>query len=81
MATKININGTFEDCENSLNAFQSAVGGYIEAVRLNSGWIMYVNDEGRLKNLPENDFATLIAGQSICGNVVLLTTKETKRSK
>lgn len=40
--------------ENSLEAFQKAVGGYIEAVTVASDLVLICNEEGRLLNLPFN---------------------------
>jgi hypothetical protein len=34
------------------------VGGYIEAVTLSEGLVMWVNEEGKLKSLPRNPVAT-----------------------
>lgn len=41
----------------NLVELQSAVGGYIEAIGLRSDLIMYVNEEGGLKDLPYNPAA------------------------
>ena len=40
--------------DNTLEAFQSAVGGYIECVPLNSDLVLICNEEGKLKRLPIN---------------------------
>lgn len=42
---------------NNLEAFQRVVGGYIETVRVSTGYgtvVMIVNEEGVLNGLPEN---------------------------
>lgn len=39
---------------NTLPAMQGVVGGYIEAVYLNSEYVLYCNEEGLLLNLPFN---------------------------
>jgi hypothetical protein len=64
--------------DTSLEAMQTAVGGYIEPVRLGDGRIMYVNEEGRLVGLPANEKATQLAGQLIVGNAVILTEEESE---
>lgn len=40
--------------DNTLKAFQSAVGGFIEVVNYKNGVILLVNEEGRLLHMPEN---------------------------
>lgn len=40
--------------DNTLEAFQEAVGGYIEAVTLCTDLVLIVNEEGRIKGLPYN---------------------------
>lgn len=42
----------------TLEEMQSAVGGYIEIVRLKHGILMVVNEEGKLQQLPHNEIAT-----------------------
>lgn len=61
-AVIIDTDGTtrLTEIENSLGSFQSIVGGYIEAVIGEWGTI-YVDEEGLLKRLPFNEFATLYA--------------------
>ena len=55
----------------SLRELQEFVGGYIEIVfNLPDDMIMVVNEEGRLKELPINAAATILAGQTIVGNVL-----------
>lgn len=40
--------------ENTLEAFQQAVGGYIETIKVMTDTVMIVNEEGKLMNLPHN---------------------------
>lgn len=40
--------------ENTLEAFQKAVGGYIETVTLATDLVIICNEEGRLQDLPFN---------------------------
>lgn len=44
-----------------LKELQSIVGGYIEIVDLNNGWVMVIDEEGKLKNKPFNLVATMVA--------------------
>lgn len=53
--------------ENTLEAFQKAVGGYIEAVTLFRDLVLICNEEGRLKGLPYN---TTICGCPFYGPVL-----------
>lgn len=56
------------DIENTLEALQNAVGGYIETVRLRvDNAVMIVNEEGLLLGLPFNAVASALAGQTIVG--------------
>lgn len=47
----------------TLEELQEYVGGYIEIIRLTDKYLMVVNEEGRLLNLPFNSEATDIARQ------------------
>ena len=40
--------------DNTLEAFQQAVGGYIETVTVATDLVIICNEEGRLQNLPFN---------------------------
>ena len=44
----------------SLEELQGIVGGYIDIVPLWPGWVMVVNDEGLLKDLPLNVVASML---------------------
>lgn len=54
--------------ENTLEAFQKLVGGYIETVRFSKELIVICNEEGRILGLPGN-----ICG--LCGTLVFCGTK------
>lgn len=59
--------------ENTLDALQAAVDGYIEAVTLiPSNAVMIVNEEGLLRGMPYNAFATLIAAKNIVGPALVV---------
>ena len=59
--------------ENTLDALQAAVDGYIEAVTLVPGKaVMIVNEEGLLRGMPYNAFATLIAARNIVGPALIV---------
>jgi hypothetical protein len=46
--------------KDDLRAMQAAVGGYIELIRLSENLLMYVNEEGMLRNMPHNPRATAL---------------------
>ena len=61
------------EIENTLEALQKAVGGYIETVRLRvDNAVMIVNEEGLLLGLPYNTIASGFAGQSIVGTAIIV---------
>lgn len=61
------------DIENTLEALQAAVDGYIEAVTLAPGRaVMIVNEEGRLRGMAPNTVASLAAGTQIVGPAVVV---------
>lgn len=53
--------------DNTLEAFQKAVGGYIEAVTIADDLVVICNEEGRLLRLPIN---TRVAGITFVGTVI-----------
>lgn len=62
----------------SLDELQKAVGGYIESIHLECGCIMFVNEEGKLNDLPLNQNATdlfvlsrVYSDDVIVGNVIV----------
>lgn len=62
------------DIENSLAAFQQAVGGYIETVTIpRTGLVVIVNEEGRLLDLTPNGVLNigLLTGQLLMGTVLV----------
>ena len=71
--TLIGIDST--SAETELKAMQKAVGGYIEPVRLSENAVMLVDEEGMLKELPQNALASLIAQQMIVGTVLIVGTE------
>lgn len=65
--------------ERNLSTYQAAVEGYIEPVPVpnfeagaDGKFIGLVNEEGLLKSLPYNSAASLICGQPIMGNLLIL---------
>lgn len=48
------------DIPDRLETLQEAVGGLIKVVWLTPRMVMIINEEGKLKNLPDNDAATVI---------------------
>lgn len=68
----------------TLEELQKIVGGYIEALYLRDGRLMFVNEDGKRLGLPPNPLADIIAHQQtgiadndfIVGNVVICTRAE-----
>ena len=54
---------------NTLEAFQTAVGGYIEAVGLDCGICLLCNEEGKLVGLPAN---RQVGGDTIAGTFLIV---------
>ena len=53
--------------ENTLEAFQEAVGGYIETVTFSQDLILICNEEGRIMGLPHN---CTIGEIDFCGTIL-----------
>jgi len=68
----------------TLEELQNFVGGYIEPLTLKDGSIMWLNEEGKLNQLPYNPMANRIAHEQtgiawddgIVGNVLIATRAE-----
>lgn len=61
------------DIDNTLEALQAAVDGYIETLQLIPDQVvMIVNEEGLLRGLAPNPFASAIAGTMIVGNALVV---------
>lgn len=61
------------EIENTLEALQAAVDGYIEAVTLVPGRaVMIVNEEGVLLGLPVNVIASAVANTQIVGTAIVV---------
>ena len=67
---------TFENQFVSLKEMQEIVGGYIQFVYLPDNLILVVNEEGKLNNLPVNEYINLIYGKIIqdiiVGDILLI---------
>tara|TARA_R110002167_G_scaffold44010_2_gene132672 strand:+ start:1754 stop:2005 length:252 start_codon:yes stop_codon:yes gene_type:complete len=59
-----------------LSTMQKIVGGYIEIIYLKDNYILIVNEEGRLRNLPINNYASFLAQRDILGDVIYCKSKE-----
>lgn len=59
-----------EEIENTLQALQKLVGGYIETVTLHNDVVLICNEEGKLQGLPQN-FG--IGGDVIVGTAVFVS--------
>jgi hypothetical protein len=60
-------NGIAEEIEigSGLDSLQKAVGGWIELLPINDEHHAYIDEEGKLKNLPINELATKFAHKYI----------------
>ena len=59
----------FADVENTLEALQAEVGGYIETITFLADACIIVNEEGRLRGLP---FNVNLCGLKLVGTVLLV---------
>lgn len=65
------------EIENTLEALQKAVGGYIESLTLIPGKaVMIVNEEGVILNLTLNPAASALAGVRIVGPALIVGVSE-----
>lgn len=73
-ALRINNRGVEKvEIENTLEALQKAVDGYIETVTLIGGYaVMIVNEEGLLRGMPSNLTASAIAARKIVGPALVV---------
>lgn len=89
LSTVINSDGKFFNVEPfngedfSLEELRRFVGGHIEIVRLSKSQVMVVNEEGKLRNFKENQYATMIVNMvgihdTIVGNVLICNTNKIK---
>lgn len=61
------------EIENTLEALQKAVDGYIETVTLVRGYaVMIVNEEGLLRGMPSNLAASAVAARKIVGPALVV---------
>lgn len=73
---------TFSEIDGSLERMQKIVGGWIEPIQLPNGCLMYVNEEGRILDLPKNPLASVFCAVSgrpydhIYGNAIVLGVDE-----
>lgn len=61
----------------SLEELQHHVGGYVEMHRI-AGGEMYFDEEGLMKRLPVNKEASLLFGQVVVGNALVLLKGKSK---
>ena len=70
---------TFKNKFVSLKEMQDIVGGYVEFVYLPDNLIMVVNEEGKMNNLPVNEYINLIYSKIInyiiVGDILLINNK------
>lgn len=64
---------TETDIENTLEALQKVVDGYIETITLVQGRaVMIVNEEGRIRGMAVNPAASAVAGAQIVGPALVV---------
>ena len=63
-----------EDLAGKLGVMQEIIGGYIERIPMlmHGVYSYWCDEEGHIKELPKNDFASYLAGQVIVGTVLML---------
>ena len=63
-----------EDLVGKLGVMQEIIGGYIERIPMlmHGVYSYWCDEEGHIKELPKNDFASYLAGQVIVGTVLML---------
>ena len=63
-----------EDLVGKLDVMQEIIGGYIERIPMlmRGVYSYWCDEEGHIKVLPKNDFASYLAGQVIVGTVLML---------
>ena len=71
---------TFEGSMVTLKELQECVDGYIEIIYLENNYLLVVNEEGKMNNLPFNFCATNLAmtnqnGDYVVGNALLIDRK------
>lgn len=64
--------------EITLEKLQELVGGYIEVVIINAGFLMIVDEEGRFKSKQYNSSASVLCNRIIVGTAVILSGDEMK---
>ena len=65
------------EIENTLEALQAAVNGYIETIGIVPGEaVMIVNEEGRLRGMEPNPIASAFAGIDIVGPALIVGVDE-----
>lgn len=65
------------EIENTLEALQAAVNGYIETIGIVPGEaVMIVNEEGRLRDMTPNPIASAFAGIDIVGPALIVGVDE-----
>lgn len=69
--TNLMVKSTASQVKFNLEEIQKFVGGYFEIIRAGQR-LMYIHDDARRLDLPINQLASALAGQTILGNVLLL---------
>lgn len=72
---QVNKEPEIRDIENTLEAMQKIVGGYIELVPVRTGCVMLCNEEGRIQKLPYN---FNLGNNNIVGDVIFTRQSDTE---
>ena len=65
----------YYDIEPNIKIIQKIVGGYFTIIPLTNNKLMYVNEEGELRQLQVNENATKMIGYKIYGNVLIVSSE------
>lgn len=55
----------------TLDEVRDLIGGYVEVVPLGAGRVALCDEEGRMKGLPPNPGASMLAGRPLVGTVAI----------
>lgn len=75
----VKTNNTVTVCDGEFENMKEDVGGYVEQVRpraFPADFTMFVNEDGHMKKLPVNTWATYFCGTAIVGDVVIVKEKK-----
>ena len=65
----------------NLDTLQKAVGGYIEHIAVSRNCDVYVNEHGRINDLPYNFMASALVKDDVVGDVVVAINNKDTQTK